>query len=186
MLVQHENRDAYVPKICKQILCALVLCLITCAAHSQAVPVTTAYPKNPPVVPSWVTMMDDPNVNYYDAVKAFNDYWKNKIKPVEEDELDESPSDKDPRYTRRQLRAMEREKEREEKLRRKLTPNDPAIKYAFEYKRFLHWQLEMEPHVKDDGHIKTMDERIGEWEKHKAARKAQEHKTGKGPNSPKQ
>ena len=31
------------------------------------------YSKNP----EWIQMMDNPNVNYYEAVKAYNEYWKN-------------------------------------------------------------------------------------------------------------
>src|SRR5689334_18650941 len=107
MLVQHEKRGINTPMICKQILCTLIVCLIACAARSQAVPVTNASPKNPPAVPSWISMMDDPNVNYHEAVKAFNAYWKNKIKPVEEDELDESLVSDKSNLSRRKARELE-------------------------------------------------------------------------------
>ncbi|UKJ06738.1 hypothetical protein [Solitalea lacus] len=111
--------------------------------------------------PSWIALMDDPNVNYFAAVKAFNLYWKHKEKPVEENELFESVEDK----------------EKEEKLERKrerLREDDPAKLYAFEYKRFLWWKEQVEPFVLPDGRIKSMDERIAEWKVQK------QHKHTKG------
>jgi hypothetical protein len=37
--------------------------------------------------PEWIKMMDDPNVNFFVIEKSFNDYWKGKELPVEEDEV---------------------------------------------------------------------------------------------------
>ncbi len=121
----------------------------------------TAQSKSKP--PLWVTMMDDPNVNYFEAVKNFNNYWKNREKPVEEGELFESVGDK----------------EKEESIKRKkgrLKAEDPAQKYAFAYKRFLWWMREMEPFVQPDGRIKGMNERINEWRTQQQQRKIQEQK----------
>jgi hypothetical protein len=143
----------------------LFFCFFAIVARSQAVPVTSAEPKHKPSVPSWITMMDDPNVNYYEAVKAFDAYWKHKVKPVEEDEMDLSKDSN---------RVKTKEEEREEKERSHLKPSDPAIKYAFEYKRFLHWEQEMEPFVQPDGHIKGMDERLKDWETQKRLKQQQE------------
>ena len=50
-------------------------------ANSQAAK-SSDYPLNP----SWVQMMSDPNVNYYVAVKAYDDFWKGKEKPNNEAE----------------------------------------------------------------------------------------------------
>lgn len=179
MLVQPNKSCVVVLPFLKQVTCAFFFCFVTITAQSQAVPVKTAHPKNPPKVPSWVSMMDDPNVNYYEAVKAFNSYWKNKIKPAEEDEMDESPASANEILTKRQARQRAREKEREERRRLKLTTEDATIKYAFEYKRFLHWQLEMEPFVQPDGHIKNMDDRVKEWESQKDLKHKQEQKNRK-------
>ncbi|RXK57732.1 hypothetical protein ESA94_19610 [Lacibacter luteus] len=122
----------------------LLLCLLL--SHSSM----AQQKKNEPAKPSWITMMDDPNVNYFEAVKSFNDYWKNKEKPVEEGELFESVGDKE------KEEAISRKKAR-------LRASEPAQMYAFEYKRFIWWMREMEPFVQPDGHIKGMDERINEW-----------------------
>ena len=121
----------------------------------------TAQTKSKP--PLWVTMMDDPNVNYFEAVKNFNDYWKTREKPVEEKELFGSVGDK----------------EKEESIKQKkgrLKAEDPAQKYAFEYKRFLWWMREVEPFVQSDGRIKGMNERINEWRTQQQQRKIQEQK----------
>ena len=132
----------------------LLLCmLLTHSANAQS--------KTKP--PSWVTMMDDPNVNYFEAVKNFNDYWKNREKPVEEGDLFGSVGD------REKEEAISRKK-------RRLTTEDPAKKYAFEYKRFLWWMREMEPFVQEDGRIKSMNERISEWRVQQQQRKNQGQK----------
>ena len=34
--------------------------------------------------PYWIEMMNDSTVNYYDAVNAFDIYWKNRVKPTED------------------------------------------------------------------------------------------------------
>jgi len=155
------------------------LCAVSASSHAQAVPVKSAAPRHQPSLPSWITMMDDPHVNYYDAVKAFNDYWKDKVTPKGEDEMDEADSTKN----------RSREAEEKEERRRRLTKDDPAVKYVYEYKRFLHWQQEMEPFVQPDGHIKGMDTRIKEWKEQKALKEKQEREQGSGmkrrpPDSP--
>ena len=37
--------------------------------------------------PVWTKMINDPDVNYYQAVKAFNTYWEGKLKPEGEDDF---------------------------------------------------------------------------------------------------
>jgi hypothetical protein len=37
--------------------------------------------------PAWIKMMDDPKVDYFDAVKNYERFWKNKIKPLDEQEV---------------------------------------------------------------------------------------------------
>ena len=35
--------------------------------------------------PYWIAMMDNPNVNYYKAVEAFDKYWEHRERPTEND-----------------------------------------------------------------------------------------------------
>lgn len=89
--------------------------------------------------PLWITLMNNPKVNYYEAVKEFTNYWENKEKPNEENEVF-----------------------RERKVEKK-----KAIKYAFEYKKFLQWQKKVLPFIKEDGTIATPEERKQMWEEEK-------------------
>lgn len=97
--------------------------------------------------PEWIKMMDDPNVNYFEAVSAFNDYWKNKEKPVGEEEIFAAKNSK-----------IRENKEKE------------AMLYSFEYKKFLLWQKKNLAYVKSDGTLLTQDEKLEIWEKEKKAR----------------
>ena len=96
-------------------------------------------------------MMNDPNTNYHEAVKAFNEFWKNRERPREEKEV---------------FSNMETKKEKKVK-----SPTDPdAIKYSFEYKKFLNWQREVAPYVQPDGHILSKEERLLLWEQEQKLR----------------
>ncbi|OQP66316.1 hypothetical protein A3860_12495 [Niastella vici] len=126
--------------------------------------VSMAQNKTGSVTPSWITMMDDPNVNYFKAVEAFESYWKNREKPEEENEIFES--------------AVDKRKEEELKAKsRRISATDPAKLYAFEYRKFLWWMKQTEPFVQPDGRIKSMDERIAEWKIQKQQKKEQAIKT---------
>ena len=116
--------------------------------------------RSAPPKPQWITMMDDPNVNYFEAVKNFNDYWQKRERPVVENDQFESVGDKEKKE------ALERKKKR-------LKADDPAVLYAFEYKRFLWWMHEMEPFVQPDGRIKGMSERVAEWKTQQEQKKLQ-------------
>ncbi len=73
-------------------------------------------------------MMDDTNANYFNTVKAFNDYWKNREKPCTEEE-------------------------KFEKGTKSVNSGSKNIAFSFEYKKFCRWQLEIKPYVQQDGHI---------------------------------
>ncbi|TDE44340.1 hypothetical protein E0I26_08180 [Flavobacterium rhamnosiphilum] len=109
----------------------------------------TAKPRKPD--PEWVKAMEDPNANYYQAVAAFDAYWKNKVKPIEEDEMFETGGEK------------EKEEALREKRHHKLKADDPAVIYVYDYKRFQRWKVEMLPFVQADGRIQSMDDRVNDW-----------------------
>lgn len=109
--------------------------------------------------PKWIRMMDDKNVNFFEAQKDFNAFWKDKEKPTEEKEIFTSF-----------------EKNKQTKVRSNLGAD--AIKYSFEYKKFLNWQREVAPYVQSDGHILSTEERIKLWEQEKENREDAEKKNG--------
>ena len=56
------------------ILCALLLCF---GSYFQAQ--QNDYATNP----GWIKMMRDTNTNYQKAVEAYNNFWKEEEKPIE-------------------------------------------------------------------------------------------------------
>ena len=94
--------------------------------------------------PQWIKMMEDPNVNYHEAVKNFDNYWKEKEKPIEEKEI------------------FNMKKNVVKDNKSKIT-----IQYAFEYKKFQLWRRKMLPFVQENGHILNKSERLKLWEKEK-------------------
>ncbi|MCO4294058.1 hypothetical protein NF867_14420 [Solitalea sp. MAHUQ-68] len=114
-------------------------------------------------VPVWVRMMDEPGVNYNQAIAEFEKFWAGRQRPEVENELFESAGNE------------ERERELERKQKR-LSKNDPAVIYASEYKQFIQWQIDMAGLVKPDGTVMTMEERLGEWKKDQEFRKAYQYK----------
>jgi hypothetical protein len=107
--------------------------------------------------PKWIKMMDDRNVNFFEAQKEFNSFWKDKEKPTEEKEV-----------------FSNFEKKNQTKV--KFNEGAEAKKYSFEYKRFLNWQREVAPYVQPDGRILNTEERIKLWEQEKKNREAGEQK----------
>jgi hypothetical protein len=95
--------------------------------------------------PYWIQMMEDPKCNYFEAIKAFDLFWKNRKRPLEEKEVlgkiaEESITD-DKALSRR-LKKLPAES-------RNLT---------FQYKKFVHWAEMIKPYVQEDGSILTEQE----------------------------
>ncbi|MGP8217300.1 MAG: hypothetical protein ACLQQ4_17160 [Bacteroidia bacterium] len=81
--------------------------------------------KNLAAYPYWIQMMDDSTTNYFEAMKAFDNYWKGREQPHGEgEEFADS------------VKTMEKN-----------------IPYTFEYMRFKNWQILVQPYVQDDGSI---------------------------------
>ena len=99
----------------------------------------------------WIKMIDDPNVNYYVAVKAYEDYWKTHEKPADpEDRLgDNNPSEE---KENSKTPATKEEKIYEAKM-------------IYQMKRFETWMREEKPFVQEDGRILSQQERVAIWKK---------------------
>jgi hypothetical protein len=87
--------------------------------------------------PVWIGMMND-STNYFEALKAFETYWKFHPKPKEEDEIIGEHRKKE-KLGRKEERAEEKQEE--------------SNKLTFQYKRFKWWQMKVEPWVQEDGSI---------------------------------
>lgn len=94
--------------------------------------------------PVWITMMNDPHVNYYKAEEAFNLFWEGKEKPEEEG------------YEGEEIGGEKKEKK---SFFEKLFENDKdAKKYAFQYKQFKNWLKVKYAYLKPDGTLMSEDE----------------------------
>ncbi|MDB5255927.1 MAG: hypothetical protein JWM14_622 [Chitinophagaceae bacterium] len=135
----------------KQLL-FLGLFLLSCsAASAQSLDKKTQkYYANNPV---WVEMMKNPSVNFFEVNAAFEQYWAQREKPELENEEE-----------------LGEQKEKERSLISKLFKSEKAEKaerneYAFAYKQYLKWRIEVEPFVQPDGRILSQDEQHEVWEK---------------------
>ncbi len=136
-----------------------VICLLICSGL-RAQSDSPDYKNNP----VWIKMIDDPHVNYYEAIKAFEMYWKDRVMPDnEEEEMAEGNNN---------FKEVEREIKKEKKVDRKRILTDEELKkknddqqMKYQLKRFAQWKREVKPFVQEDGHILSDDERMEIWKK---------------------
>lgn len=138
---------------------ALIICLfISTGLHAQS---DSPDYKNNPV---WIKMMDDPKVNYYEALKAFDMYWSDRVKPEnKEEEMAEGKEN---------FKELERELKKEVEADRKRIITEEELKkmndeqeMRYQLKRFKQWKREVKPFVQEDGRILSDQERMEIWKK---------------------
>jgi len=126
----------------------LIIFLIFSSAHlfSQNIISDKEYEKHP----YWIEMIKDPSVNYFEAIKAYELFWKNKKMPKEEDEKigqDKSSENKHDKINRSERRERKKEKIFQQK-------------YGLECKKFEHWKMIVKPYVQEDGSILSKEEQL--------------------------
>jgi hypothetical protein len=127
-------------------LSIIIALLITSIGFSQ----TNSKPKAI-AAPDWVKAIDNPDANYYKAVKEYNDFWIGKEKPDDEEHL--------------MNKGTENVKEHTKKLSKKeLKQLRLQDYYRYECKRFENWMYVNKAYVQHDGHILNADERLKLWE----------------------
>ncbi len=136
------------------ILIHFILCL-----HGYAQNSVTDSKKDYSATPAWIPMMNDPNTNYYEAIKAFDTYFLTHPMPVMEEE-EKMGEEND-------LNEMKREVEKEKKKDKnvvlsadelKKKNDDEVLKYNI--KKFNRWKRDVKPYVQEDGRILTDAERM--------------------------
>lgn len=101
-------------------------------------------------LPDWVYMIDNPSVNYYEALQSFDQFWKDRVKPVEEmEEGDEA----------------EQEKEELESYLKSLSVSERNYwdQLQYHYKRFQRWKQDVLPFVQPGGTILTDEQKAAIW-----------------------
>jgi hypothetical protein len=97
--------------------------------------------------PAWIDMMNEPNVNYFEACKAFDLFWENK----------EIPSESEGEAA--MLYGDEKESEKGIKFKNKET-----YQYIYDYKKFINWRRVMENKVNSQtGRLLTQEQQLQIW-----------------------
>lgn len=113
--------------------------------------------------PVWITMMDDPYVNYYEAKKAFDEYWSIRIEPEDEDELITEG-----KYTKFQIDSA-----RNERSQWPQTKLNEYMELKYQFKRFKDWKRTVFPYVQADGRILSDQERMQIYQQQQQERKGE-------------
>ena len=140
-----------------RVLLTILICLSLGANAQTNSGATTA--SNQPI---WVQMMSDENVNYFEAVEAFNSYFKTHPMPdleVEEELMggDLKAKEDYEKEMKRDNKSTLTEQERKSMVERE--------QMNYQVKRFRNWMKESKPFVQADGHILTCSERATIWQK---------------------
>lgn len=134
----------------------------------------------------WIDMMEDPNVNYYEAIKAFNAYFeRHKMPRIEEEEMGKEgyayPSLKSKEEEARE-RQEEREIEAANEGRFFLKKNYEGMAHsvmAMQVRKFKQWVQTEQSWVQADGRILSQEERQAIIDKQQAELKEIERKNGR-------
>ena len=115
-------------------------------------------PKDYRKKPVWIDMMNDPNANYYETIKAFREFWKGYRLPGEPEEMEDRDGFEravglEPEKPKKRESEAERRREKTRKMHKGGTD------YAFEVKQFKGWLIDAQPWVQENGHILTLEER---------------------------
>ncbi len=133
----------------KQPFFFMLTCMVMCLSiHSNA---------QEKELPSWVAMIDNPKVNYFVAVQTFTDYWKGKIKPIEEMDIKDLEA----------LTAEEKAARKNYFANLSLSQRAEFDILQYHYKRFKQWKKDVLPFVQEDGRILSNEERMAIWENSK-------------------
>ena len=127
--------------------------------------------------PVWIQMMNDTSANYFETVKAFREYFKERALPKEPNEVEGKDSfEKAVGLEDEKGGGKKSERERERELK-KQNPNEP--KYTVEVKAFKGWLRDSKPWVRADGSIIGPKERQAIVDKQQAELKETEKANGK-------
>jgi len=142
------------PKIYTSLFVILFTFVIhSCSRRSQSLVQTeTKNQDTLQTIPNWISMMNDPKVNYYQAVDAFNAYWSTHEKPTEDNGEARDIFGKDKSETDKKAEA------------------NRSIQYVYEYKQFLNWMERNKNLVKADGTLMTPEEILEQSEKERKNR----------------
>ena len=134
------------------LLIALFIIVVTINVQSQSVSKKDLnYAKHP----YWIAMIDDTTANYFETIKAYDGFWKNREKPKKEEE------------TIGMKGATEKEKKEKSNWIKRLFENDIEKNqtwYTYQCKRYEHWKIMMQAYVQPDGTMLYPYQRLQLWQ----------------------
>jgi len=104
--------------------------------------------------PYWIEMMKDPKANYFETIKAYDEFWAKRKQPKEEDEIIGQSKTAEGKRSFLQRWFKSKEERQEEEIR----------KYTLDVKKFKYWKRKVEPYVQEDGSILDADARLKIWQ----------------------
>lgn len=112
--------------------------------------------------PSWVSMLESEDANYYETIKAFKSYWKTIPEPIEEENAKFSEADK---------------KAQIDFLKTLTVPEHEFFNYLkYQCKRFEDWKKSKFPYVQQDGSILNQSQIQAIWDKQQLEIQQQKNK----------
>lgn len=134
------SHTQFMKKLFLLLVCSLLL------HEAQAQKKANTNHKDYTKTPMWIAMMDDPNVNFFEIEKAYEQYWSKHEKPEGEDEAIGEHA--------------ERQKTPSKRKQRKLSA---ANDLKFAVKKYEVWRDQTLPYVQPDGRILSAEERLQIW-----------------------
>jgi hypothetical protein len=120
--------------------------MLTITTVAQTVYKRSDYKKHP----VWIQMMNDTTANYFETVKAFREFFKDRVLPKEPFELEGSDAFEREVGLEKEGKTGESEKE---KKREKAKINPAEQDYSAEVRAFKGWFYSVKPNVRSDGRI---------------------------------
>jgi hypothetical protein len=139
---------------------AIVTCLLLIAGGVMAQEKKASEKHDYRKEPVWIEMINDPHVNYYEALEAFEEYWEGKTEPEEESEL----------ITEGKITEEQAQRMKEERANWTQAQRNEYERLKYHFKRFKEWKRNVKPYVQPDGRILTEQERMDIYNKTKGNR----------------
>lgn len=126
--------------------------------------------------PVWIQMMNDTSANYFETVKAFREYFKERPLPKEPFEV-EGEDDFEKEVGLEEYEGGKKSKRELRREARRRNPNEPD--YTAEVRAFRGWFYRIKPWVREDGSIIGPKEQQAIIDGQQAELKATEKANGK-------
>lgn len=165
-----ELKSAIMSKTAR--LFIVILLFFNILSHAQNKPRNV----NSEKAPAWIQMMDDPKANFFETVKAFRKYYKERPLPKEPNEV-EGEDDFEKQVGLEEANGKKKSKREIEREARKSGPND--IIYSAEVRAFRGWFYSVQPWVRADGSIINKEEQQAIIDKQHEELRAVENTNGK-------